>query len=52
MSVAPARRVAYAVVRRVFEDGAYADRVFNAEAVGLDTRDRALAMALAYGAVQ
>jgi 16S rRNA (cytosine967-C5)-methyltransferase len=52
MAVAPARRVAYAVIRRVFEDDAYADRVFNAEAAGLDPRDRALAMALAYGAVQ
>jgi 16S rRNA (cytosine967-C5)-methyltransferase len=52
MAVAAARVVAYAVIRRVFEDGAYADRVFNAEASGLDGRDRALAMALAYGAVQ
>jgi 16S rRNA (cytosine967-C5)-methyltransferase len=40
------------VVRRVFEHGAYADRAFTAEAVGLDARDRALAMALAYGTVQ
>ena len=52
MAVAPARTVAYAVIRRVFEDGAYADRTLNAEATGLDSRDRALAMALAYGAVQ
>jgi len=50
--VSPARRVAFDVVRRVFEDGAYADRVFRAEAEGLDTRDRAFAMQLAFGAVQ
>jgi 16S rRNA (cytosine967-C5)-methyltransferase len=40
------------VVRRVFEQGAYADRAFNAEAGGLQARDRAFAMALAYGTVQ
>jgi 16S rRNA (cytosine967-C5)-methyltransferase len=50
--VSPARECAYAVVRRVFEDGAYADRVFNAEAAGLEPRERAFAMALAYGTVQ
>jgi len=50
--VAPARRCAYTVVRRVFERGAYADRAFVAEAARLDARDRALAMGLAYGAVQ
>jgi 16S rRNA (cytosine967-C5)-methyltransferase len=50
--VAPARRCAYAVLRRVFERGAYADRALRAEARGLDARDRALAMRLAYGAVQ
>jgi 16S rRNA (cytosine967-C5)-methyltransferase len=49
---APARRCAYTVLRRVFERGAYADRAFAAEAVPLDARDRALAMRLAYGAVQ
>ncbi len=49
---APARRCAYAVVRRVFERGAYADRAFAAEAGALDARDRALAMRLAYGAIQ
>ena len=49
-----ARRVAYEVVRRTFEDGAYADRVFPAEAdrARLDDRDRRLAMRLAYGTVQ
>jgi 16S rRNA (cytosine967-C5)-methyltransferase len=47
-----ARQVAYEVVRRVFEEDAYADRVFRAAAVGLDERDRAFAMQLAYGTVQ
>jgi 16S rRNA (cytosine967-C5)-methyltransferase len=51
-TVAPARKCAYAVLRRVFEAGAYADRALQAEAEGLDARDRALAMRLAYGAVQ
>jgi len=36
----------------VFEDGAYADRALHGEAKRLDARDRALAMRLAYGAVQ
>jgi 16S rRNA (cytosine967-C5)-methyltransferase len=51
---APARACAYAVVRRVFEQDAYADRALHAEAgrLGLDARDRALATRLAYGAVQ
>ena len=40
------------VLRRVFEQGAYADRAFASEAAGLNPRDRALAMRLAYGAVQ
>ncbi len=51
-TVAPARRCAYTVLRRVFEQGAYADRALHGEAAGLDPRDRALAMRLAYGAVQ
>ncbi|MHB8690172.1 MAG: 16S rRNA (cytosine(967)-C(5))-methyltransferase RsmB [Solirubrobacteraceae bacterium] len=51
-AIAPARVCAYKVVRRVFEEGAYADRAFHGEAAGLDGRDRALAMALAYGTVQ
>jgi 16S rRNA (cytosine967-C5)-methyltransferase len=50
--VAPARRCAYAVIRRVFEQGAYADQALQAEARELDARDRALAMRLAYGAIQ
>lgn len=49
-----ARRCAYAVVRRVFERGSYADRAFRAEADRrrLEGRDRAFAMSLAYGVVQ
>jgi len=52
--VSRARSCAYAVVRRVFEQGAYADRAFGAEArrARLAPRDRALAMRIAYGAVQ
>jgi len=50
--VTPARRVAYAVIRRVFEQGAYADRALHGEARGLDPRERGLAMQLAYGTVQ
>lgn len=52
MSVSAARRCAYRVVRRVFEEGAYADRALHAEAIELDGRDRALATQLAYGTVQ
>ncbi|HEX4483156.1 MAG TPA: 16S rRNA (cytosine(967)-C(5))-methyltransferase RsmB [Solirubrobacteraceae bacterium] len=51
-AIAPARRCAYAVVRRVFERGAYADRAFQSAASALDRRDRSLAMRLAYGTVQ
>jgi len=53
-SIAPARSCAYAVLRRVFERGAYADLVLEgaARSARLDRRDRALAMRLAYGAVQ
>ncbi|MFL5837559.1 MAG: 16S rRNA (cytosine(967)-C(5))-methyltransferase RsmB [Solirubrobacteraceae bacterium] len=49
-----ARQVAFTVVRRVFEDGAYADRALPAEAdrARLDARDRAFATRLAYGTVQ
>lgn len=49
-----ARRCAYTVVRRVFEQDAYADRAFRAEAerLQLEGRDRAFAMRLAYGVVQ
>jgi 16S rRNA (cytosine967-C5)-methyltransferase len=50
--VAPARRAAYAVLRQVFEQGAHAEEALHAAAGELDARDRALAMQLAYGAVQ
>ncbi|MEA2157496.1 MAG: rRNA (cytosine967-C5)-methyltransferase [Solirubrobacteraceae bacterium] len=50
--VTPARQVAFAVVRRVFEQGAFADRALHGEAKGLDARERALAMQLAFGTVQ
>jgi 16S rRNA (cytosine967-C5)-methyltransferase len=51
-SISPARRAAYEVVRRVFEQDAYADRAFVTAAEGLDERDRALAQRIAYGTVQ
>jgi 16S rRNA (cytosine967-C5)-methyltransferase len=47
-----ARRVAHKVLVRVFEEGAYADRAFAAEASELDARDRAFAQRVAYGVVQ
>src|SRR2546430_3028893 len=50
--VSPARACALRVVRRVFEEGAYADRALAGEAAELEPRDRALAMALTYGTVQ
>ncbi|MFL5954142.1 MAG: transcription antitermination factor NusB [Gaiellaceae bacterium] len=50
--IAPARRAAYEVVRRVFEEDAYADRALASAVEGLDPRDRALAQRLAYGTVQ
>jgi 16S rRNA (cytosine967-C5)-methyltransferase len=52
VSIAPARRAAFEVVRRVFEDDAYADRALAGAVEGLDDRDRALAQRIAYGAVQ
>src|SRR5258707_12870532 len=51
-AVSAARRVAYEVLLRVFEQEAYADRVFRSAAEGLDERERAFAQRLAYGAVQ
>ena len=53
-AVSPARAVAYAVVRRVFEQEAWADRALHGEAAraGVDARDRAFAMQLSYGVVQ
>jgi 16S rRNA (cytosine967-C5)-methyltransferase len=50
--IAPARRAAFEVVQRVFEDEAYADRALASAVAGLDDRDRALAQRLAYGTVQ
>ncbi|HEX2704056.1 MAG TPA: transcription antitermination factor NusB, partial [Solirubrobacteraceae bacterium] len=47
-----ARRVALEVLRRTFEQGSYTDRAFQSAAHDLGQRDRALAMRLAYGAVQ
>ena len=46
-TVAAARRCAYAVLRRVFEDDAWADRALRGEAerLGLDARDLGLATA-------
>ena len=52
MAVSPARRVAYEVLLRVFEQDAYADRAFRTAAEGLDERERAFAQRLAYGSVQ
>ena len=51
-TVAPARLAAYDVVRRVFEEDAYADRALRSASAGLDDRDRALARQLAFGTVQ
>jgi 16S rRNA (cytosine967-C5)-methyltransferase len=52
MTVSAARRAAYEVLLRVFEQDAYADRAFRTAAKGLDERERAFAQRLAYGAVQ
>jgi 16S rRNA (cytosine967-C5)-methyltransferase len=48
----PARRVAHAVVVRVAEQEAFADRALHGEAAGLEPRERALAKRLAFGTVQ
>ena len=52
--VSPARALAFATIRASFEDGAFTERAFRAEAdrLGLSGRDRAQAQRLAYGAVQ
>jgi 16S rRNA (cytosine967-C5)-methyltransferase len=50
--VSGARRAAYEVLLRVFEQDAYADRAFRSAAAGLDDRERAFAQRLAYGSVQ
>jgi len=52
VSVSAARRAAYEVLLRVFEQDAYADRAFRTAAEDLDERDRAFAQRLAYGSVQ
>jgi 16S rRNA (cytosine967-C5)-methyltransferase len=54
VAASPAREVAFRVVRRVFDGGAFTDRAFRAEAerAGLDARDRAFAQRLAYATVQ
>jgi 16S rRNA (cytosine967-C5)-methyltransferase len=52
VSVAPARVAAYTVLRRVFEQDAFADRALHTAAAGLSPRDRALATAMVYGTVQ
>jgi 16S rRNA (cytosine967-C5)-methyltransferase len=50
--ITPARRAAYEVLLRVFEQDAYADRAFRSAGEGLDERERAFAQRLAYGSVQ
>ncbi len=50
--IAPARAAAYEVVRRVFEEEAYADRALRSATEKLDDRDRSLARQLAFGTVQ
>lgn len=54
MNPSPARAAAYEVVLRVFEQGAYADRAFEAAAAEhkLDHRDRTLAQRIAFGTVE
>jgi 16S rRNA (cytosine967-C5)-methyltransferase len=47
-----ARQAALRTLVRVFDEGAYADRAFASEAAELNTRDRAFAQRLAYGAIQ
>jgi 16S rRNA (cytosine967-C5)-methyltransferase len=50
----PPRRVAYEILRRTFEDGAWTDRAFTAAVAraGLSDRELAQARRLSYGAVQ
>jgi 16S rRNA (cytosine967-C5)-methyltransferase len=54
MPASAARRVAFRVLRRVDQDGAFGDRAFRTEADRgrLGARDRAFAQRLAYGAIQ
>ncbi|MDQ3876628.1 MAG: methyltransferase domain-containing protein [Actinomycetota bacterium] len=50
--VSVARRAAYQVVLRVFEQDSYADRAFTTAASRLRERDRSLARRIAYGTIQ
>jgi 16S rRNA (cytosine967-C5)-methyltransferase len=52
--IAPARELAFGVIRASFEDGAFTERAFREEADrrGLAGRERAQSQRLAYGAVQ
>jgi len=52
VTIGAARACAYRVCRRVFDEGAYADRALIGEARDLDARDHALAMRLSYGTIQ
>src|SRR4051794_22118927 len=47
-----ARQIAHRILRRVLEQGAYADRALEGEARGLDRRERAFAQQLVFGTVQ
>lgn len=53
-TVSPARQVAATVLRRVEEEGAYADRALAGEGrrAGLDAREHAFATVLTFGVVQ
>ena len=53
-TVTPARRLAYEILRRTFEEGAWTDRAFAAAAgrLDLDPRELAQARRLSYGSVQ
>jgi 16S rRNA (cytosine967-C5)-methyltransferase len=51
-SVTPARIAAFTVLRRVAEQGAYADRALHTEARDLVGRDRAFARQLTFGTIQ
>lgn len=53
-TVAPARKLAFQTLRETFEDGAHTERAFRAgaEVLELDSRERAQAQRLAFGAVQ
>ncbi len=51
-SISAARVAAFDVIRRVFDEEAYADRALRSAAAGLGSRDHALARHLAYGTVQ